>query len=96
MSNPTIESHVDAVLREYRNSVKGSAYCYIKLARKLASSGISKTRALEIISNNFPAEAKAFQDAEQRGEKLPQLFPREGESYELRRSKALARGGVIS
>ena len=85
----------EAVLREYRTNKKGTALAYVRLARKLHASGVSQGRALAIIDKAFPTEAKAFVAAQNRGEKLPILFPRAGESYETRRAKAMARGGII-
>jgi len=102
MSNPTIkevkktvDGIVNDALNEYRLSRQGTALSFIRLARKLAASGISKTRALQIVANSFPAEAKAYHDAEQRGDKLPILFPKDGPSYEEKRKLALQRGGII-
>jgi hypothetical protein len=85
----------DSVLREYRNNTKGTALAYIRLARKMAGSGLSRTRALELVAVHFPAEHRAFLAAQNRGDKLPPLFPKQGESYETRRARALARGGII-
>jgi hypothetical protein len=99
-ANPTVQNHVDSVvndvLREYRTNTKGTSLAYIRLARKFAAvPGISKTKALELVSKNFPDEHKAFIEAQNRGEKMPVLFPKEGPSYEQRRALAIARGGRI-
>ncbi len=99
LDKTTVEKNVASVvndaLLQYKSNRQGTALSYIRLARKLASSGISRTRALQLVADNFPAEHKAFLAAQERGEKLPVLFPKAGESYETRRARALARGGVI-
>jgi hypothetical protein len=92
----TADAVTDDVLREYRTGTKGTAFAYIRLARKMASSGISKTKALELVNAHFPTESKAFLDAQARGEKLPILFPKPGPSYEEKRKVALSRGGRIN
>ena len=86
---------VEAVTREYRASSKNNPLLYARLARKLHASGISQVRALQIVDNAFPDERKAWIEAENAGRKLPPLFPKQGESYETRRARALARGGII-
>jgi len=82
-------------LRLHRLSVKNSPLTYAKLARKLHASGVSQTRALQIIDTAFPLERKAWIDAENSGRKLPPLFPKPGPSYEEKRKLALSRGGII-
>ena len=90
-----VDSIVDDALREYRTNRQGTALSYIRLARKLASSGLSQTRALQIVASHFPAEHKAFLLAQERGDKLPILFPPPGPSYAEKRKQALSRGGII-
>ena len=99
MSNPELKKVADSitasVLREYRMSTRNSPLTYVKLARKIHASGLSKARALEIVNTSFPNEAKAFVEAQNSGQKMPVIFQREGESYEVRRARAMARGGII-
>ena len=91
----SVQQIIDDTLREYKRNQKGTALGYIRLARKIASSGLPKTRALEITNRCFPQEHRAFLAAQSRGETLPVLFPRSGESYESRRKAAVSSGGII-
>jgi hypothetical protein len=91
----TVENVVTDALNEYKSNRRGTGFSYIRLVRKLASSGISRTRALEIVAAHFPAEHRAFLTAQGRGDTLPQLFPKPGPSYAEKRKLALSRGGII-
>lgn len=99
MLNTTLQKTADgivkSVLNEYKMSAKSSPLTYVRLARKLHASGICPARALEIVNTGFPNEARAFLAAQERGEKLPILFPKTGPSYAERRALALKRGGII-
>jgi hypothetical protein len=96
MTTSTLKKHISDVLREYRLNRKGTAAAFIRQYRKFAAiPGLSKTRALDLAKDTFPAEYKAYCNAQERGEQLPPLDGQKPD-YQQRLAAMVANGGRLN
>ena len=94
--NKMAEKATDELLRAYRLARKGDALTFIKMCQEAAKfPGYSRYQAQEFAKKRFSVEYADYERRQNLGERLPPIFPREGESYEKRRARALARGGIV-
>lgn len=93
----SVRAIVDDAAREAQASGHDRATTFIRMCRKFGKiPGLSHFQAMEIAKKHWPGSYADYVRRQNAGERLPVLFERGGESYETRRARALARGGIIS
>jgi hypothetical protein len=89
-----LQSHVDSAIKEFRRSRPNCAATFVAMSRKLATiPGVTNLTAQQLAQKHFPGSYADYVTRQNRGEKLPVLFPREG--YEQRLARAVKNGGRI-